>query len=167
MTRPIVHKPDPKLDLVLEHVVEVPKELVWLAWTTPEHLKKWFTPVPWQTVDCEIDLRPGGHFRTVMRGPEGQQFDNSGCYLEIVENEKLVWTGALGPGYRPRAATSTPGDSFLMTAVIALESLGQYTKYTALVIHGDEAARRQHEQMGFHEGWGKALDQLVAVARKM
>jgi uncharacterized protein YndB with AHSA1/START domain len=46
MTSPIVHRPDPKLDLVLERVVDVPKELVWRAWTIPEHLKKWFTPVP-------------------------------------------------------------------------------------------------------------------------
>jgi uncharacterized protein YndB with AHSA1/START domain len=167
MTSPIVHRADPKLDLVLERVVDVPKELVWRAWTTPEHLKKWFTPVPWQTVDCEIDLRPGGIFRTVMRGPEGQEFDNAGCYLEIVENTKLVWTGALGPGYRPRPATGVPGDSFLMTAVISLESLGKQTKYTALVIHGDEDARQKHEKMGFHSGWGKALDQLVAHAKKM
>ena len=167
MTRPIIHQPDPKLDLVLERVVDVPKELVWAAWTTPEHLKKWFTPVPWQTVDCEIDLRPGGIFRTVMRGPEGQEFSNAGCYLEIVENEKLVWTGALGPGYRPRPSHPMPGNPFLMTAVISLESLGTQTKYTALVIHGDEGARQQHEQMGFHTGWGKALDQLVAVAKQM
>jgi uncharacterized protein YndB with AHSA1/START domain len=167
MTRPIIHRPDPKLDLVLERVVDVPKELVWMAWTMPEHLKKWFTPVPWRTVDCEIDLRPGGIFHTVMRGPEGQEFSNTGCYLEIVENEKLVWTGALGPGYRPRPAAATPGDSFLMTAVISLESIGNETKYTALVIHGDESARKKHEQMGFHDGWGKALDQLVEVAKKM
>jgi len=167
MIRPIVHQPDPKLDLVLERVVDVPRELVWKAWTQPEHLKKWFTPVPWQTVDCEIDLRPGGIFRTVMRGPEGQEFDNRGCYLEIVANEKLVWTGALGPGYRPRPATTTDAASFLMSAVITLESVGAGTRYTALVIHGDEQARRRHEQMGFHEGWGKALDQLVAAARTM
>jgi uncharacterized protein YndB with AHSA1/START domain len=167
MTRPIVHKPDPKLDLVLERVVDVPKELVWLAWTRPEHLKKWFTPVPWQTVDCEIDLRPGGIFRTVMRSPEGQEFPNAGCFLEIVENEKLVWTGALGPGYRPRPSARTPADPFLMTAVISLESLGARTRYTALVIHGDEESRKKHEQMGFHDGWGKALDQLVAMAKGM
>ena len=54
-----------------------------------------------------------------------------------------------------------------MTAVISLESLGERTKYTALVIHGDEDARARHEQVGFHNGWGKALDQLVAVAHKM
>jgi uncharacterized protein YndB with AHSA1/START domain len=102
-----------------------------------------------------------------MRGPDGQEFSNAGCYLEIVENTKLVWTGALGPGYRPRPSHGAPAGSFLMTAIITLESLGQRTKYTALVLHGDEDARRQHEQMGFHDGWGKALEQLVALARNL
>lgn len=139
-----------------------------MAWTIPEHLKKWFTPVPWKTVDCEIDLRPGGMFRTVMRSPEGQEFPNVGCYLEIVENEKLVWTNALAPGYRPsNSPGAMPCDTFFFTAVIALEPRGNGTKYTALVIHGDEDARKKHEEMGFHDGWGKALDQLVAVAKNM
>src|SRR6266850_1118177 len=86
MTR-LIHQPDPRLDLVLERIIDVPQELVWAAWTTPEHLKHWFTPVPWKTVDCEIDLRPGGIFRTVMRSPEGQEFPNLGCYLEIIKKE--------------------------------------------------------------------------------
>ena len=97
------YKPDSKLDLVLERVVDVPPELVWAAWTRPEHIVKWFTPEPWTTVDCEIDLRPGGIFRTTMRSPEGRDFPNLGCYLEIIENEKLVWTDILLPGYRPAA----------------------------------------------------------------
>src|SRR3989441_7332368 len=101
MTQPMQHQPDPKLDLILERIVDVPPALVWMTWTTPEHVKKWFTPVPWTTVDCEIDLRPGGIFRTVMRSPEGQEFPNVGCYLEVVKDEKLVWTDALEPGYRP------------------------------------------------------------------
>src|SRR4051812_21279144 len=46
---------DPKTDLVLERVVDVAPELVWKAWTTPDDLKRWFTPAPWKTVDCEID----------------------------------------------------------------------------------------------------------------
>ena len=115
MTRTITHQLDPKLDLVLERVVDVPPELVWAAWTRPEYIKKWFTPVPWQTVDCEIDLRPGGIFRTVMRSPEGQEFPNSGCYLEVIENKKLVWTAALTAGYRPAKRAQRPavhrGDS--------------------------------------------------------
>src|SRR5712664_3591203 len=95
-----------KLDLVLERVVDVPREVVWAAWTTPEHVKKWFTPAPWTTTDCEIDLRPGGIFRTDMRSPEGQTFPNVGCFLEIVPNRKLVWTNALAPGYRPAVSSS-------------------------------------------------------------
>lgn len=57
MTRPIVFKTDPKLDLVLERIVDVPKELVWLAWTTPEHIKKWFTPAPWTTIARSISAQ--------------------------------------------------------------------------------------------------------------
>ena len=154
------YKPDPKLDLVLERIVDVPRELVWNAWTQPEHIKKWFTPAPWTTVECEIDLRPGGIFRTVMRSPEGQDHDNAGCYLEIVKNEKLVWTDALAPGFRPKA-------NAFMTAIIALEPHGSGTKYTAIVLHKDEEDRSKHEKMGFHEGWGKALEQLVALAKTM
>ena len=166
MTQPIIHQPDPKLDLVLERIVDVPPDLVWTAWTTPEHLKKWFTPAPWTTVDCEIDLRPGGIFRTVMRSPEGQSFPNVGCYLEVVKNERLVWTSALEPGYRPsRPSAAPPGCSFVFTAVISLEQLGNRTKYTALVIHGDPESRKKHEEMVFHEGWGAALDQLITVVK--
>ena len=163
MSRSITHKPDPKLDLVLERVVDVPPNLVWAAWTTPEYVKKWFTPAPWQTVDCEIDLRPGGIFRTVMRSPEGQDFPNVGCYLEVIENEKLVWTAALKPGYRPQNAW----EGFVFTAVILLEPHGAGTKYTAIAIHGDEDGAKKHADMGFTHGWGKALDQLVAFAKTM
>lgn len=155
---------DPKLDLVLERVVDVPRELVWRAWTMPEHLMKWFTPAPWKTVECDIDLRPGGAFRTVMQSPEGEKFPNVGCYLEVVPNEKLVWTDALLPGYRP--AARAPGE-LLMTAVVLLEPHGAGTRYTAIALHRDQAGRKKHEEMGFHEGWGAALDQLVALVKRM
>jgi uncharacterized protein YndB with AHSA1/START domain len=123
-------------------------------------LKQWFAPAPFSTVECEIDLRPGGIFRAVMRSPEGQNYPVSGCYLEIVKNEKLVWTDALNAGYRP---SQNP----FFTAVITLETHGQGTKYTALAIHKDEAGRKKHEDMGFHGGWSKCLDQLVALAKMM
>ena len=79
--------PDPRFDLVLERVVDVPRELVWKAWTTPEILMRWFTPAPWSTIACELDLRPGGIFHTVMRSPEGEDFPNAGCVLEVVDQE--------------------------------------------------------------------------------
>jgi uncharacterized protein YndB with AHSA1/START domain len=165
MTRSNIHL-DPKLDLVLERTVDVPRELVWQAWTRPEHLKKWFCPRPWTTTECEIDLRPGGIFRTVMRSPEGEETPVVGCYLEIIENEKLVWTNALLPGYRPSNDTSFPGcGSIPFTGVVLLEPHGQGTKYTAMAIHADPAGMRKHAELGFHEGWGTALDQLVEVAK--
>jgi uncharacterized protein YndB with AHSA1/START domain len=145
-----------------EVVQPVPPNLVWRAWTTPEYVKQWFTPAPWQTVDCEINLRPGGIFRTVMRSPNGQESRNTGCYLEVIENHKLVWTTALGSGYRPPYASSVP----LFTVMILLQPHGTGTKYTAIAIHGDEKEAEKHAKMGFHDGWGKALDQLVTLVRK-
>lgn len=157
---------NPQLDLMLERVIDVPRELVWLAWTTPEKLMPWFCPLPWKTVECEIDLRIGGRFYTVMQSPEGQHFQNSGCYLEVIENEKLTWTNALEPGFRPANPPETsPGhecSEFLMTATIMLEAHGKGTKYTALIQHANAEACITHAKMGFEEGWGTCLDQLVA-----
>lgn len=160
---------NPKLDLVLERVIDVPRELVWAAWTQPEHIKKWFTPAPWETVDCEIDLRPGGVFRTVMRSPEGQDFPHLGCYLEIIPNEKLVWTSALGPGYRPLIRETGTGncDELYFTGVVALEAQGNKTKYTAIALHGDEASSKKHADLGFQDGWSAALDQLVTLVKTL
>jgi uncharacterized protein YndB with AHSA1/START domain len=154
---------DPALDLVLERDVDVPPELVWKAWTTPELLKQWFTPRPYETPECEIDLRPGGAFRTVMRSPEGEEFDNVGCYLEIVPDQKLSWTSALAPGYRPGGDDELP-----MTAIIELQPNGSGgTRYRAIAIHRDEDGRKRHEDMGYEEGWGAALEQLVEVVRAL
>jgi uncharacterized protein YndB with AHSA1/START domain len=153
-------KPDPKLDLVLERVVDVPRELVWAAWTKPEHMVHWFAPKPWTTTHCEIDLRPGGILNFTMRSPEGKDFPNIGCVLEVVPQERLVWTDALLPGYRP---SQKP----FFTAIIALEKQGKGTRYTATAIHRDEAGRKQHEEMGFHQGWSQCLDQLVAYSKTM
>ena len=87
MTTPPI---DPTRDLILERHVDVSPELVWKAWTEPEHIVKWFTPAPWKTVDCEIDLRPGGIFRTVMRSPAWLQ--RSGMeWLWRIKEEPALW----------------------------------------------------------------------------
>jgi len=151
--------PDPSSDLVLERVIDVPPELVWAAWTEPEHLTQWFTPAPWTTPEAEVDLRPGGIFRTVMRSPDGDVNDEAGCYLEVVPNRRLVWTAALGPGFRPNDFSE---GGFPFTAEITLEPDGDGTRYTARVMHATSADRDAHAEMGFAEGWGAALDQLVA-----
>jgi uncharacterized protein YndB with AHSA1/START domain len=149
---------DPELDLLLEREIDVRPDLVWAAWTTPEHLKKWFSPKPFETIECEIDLRPGGLFRTVMRSPEGEDFENVGTYLEVEPPERLVWTTVLGPGFRPKSAVDLP-----ITAVISLAPTSSGTRYSALVMHGQTDICSRHADMGFHQGWGTALDQLVAT----
>ncbi len=153
---------DPSRDLFFERIVAVPRQHIWKAWTEPEHLKPWFCPLPWKTIACEIDLRPGGVFRTVMLSPEGEEFSNLGTYLEIVDNQRLVWTNALAPGFRPTLMAT--GD-FAMTAIIQLADQGKDTKYSATVLHATTAACEQHKAMKFEEGWGKALDQLVSMVK--
>jgi len=151
-------RPDPKLDLVLERVVDVPVQPLWIAWTTPKHVMKWFCPLPWKVTEARIDLRPGGTFRTLMKGPEGQEVPHQGCFLEVVKYKRLVWTDVLLAGYRP---STKP----FITAIITFEARGKKTKYTAMALHKDEATRAEHEKMGFSEGWGMATDQLVALAK--
>jgi uncharacterized protein YndB with AHSA1/START domain len=155
---------DPRFDLRLEKIVDVAPNVIWKAWTTPEILVKWFCPRPWLTLECEIDLRPGGMFRTVMQSPEGQRFPNLGCYLETITNRRLAWTNAMLPGYRPNVV----GDSstgFLFTAIVSMEPHNHGTKYVAVAKHKDETDCKKHSDMGFEQGWSICLDQLLEVVR--
>jgi uncharacterized protein YndB with AHSA1/START domain len=158
---------DPELDLSFERIVDVPPERVWEAWTKADLVKQWLCPRPWQTVVCEIDLRPGGKFNTVMRSPEGKEFPGRGCYLEILPNNRLVWTNALLPGFRPAPTTETEDIccSFAFTGIVSLSPHVDGTRYSAVILHADKAARERHASMGFEEGWGKALDQMIAMIK--
>jgi uncharacterized protein YndB with AHSA1/START domain len=143
-------------DLVLERFVDVPPAKVWEAWTTPEILMKWFTPHPWKTKSVELDLRPGGKFNSVMLSPEGQEFPNNGCVLEVVPGKKLVFTDTVHENFRPSANP-------FMTAIVEIIPEGKGTRYRATALHKDEETKKKHEEMGFHHGWGAALDQMVAL----
>jgi len=148
------------LDLVLTREIDAPASLLWQAWTTPEHLMKWWSPAPVMTTECEMDVRPGGIFRTLMVTPDGTEYPTLGCFLETVENQRLTFTDALQAGFRP---ASRP----FFTATITLEDLGGKTRYTAHAFHKDAADRLAHEQMGFYDGWGTALNQLVTLVESM
>lgn len=156
-------------DLVLERTLDAPLDLVWKAYTHPEHLKRWFAPRPYEISECELELKPGGIFRIRMVGPDG--FDtghgNPGCVLEVVEREKLTWTSALGPGYRP-AEMGDGCESFPMTAVITFaDASNGKTAYKAVALHKDMADRDMHEKMGFQDGWGTTANQLEELARSL
>ena len=158
------------LDLVLERTLDAPIDLVWKAYTDPDHLKRWFAPRPYEITECELDLRPGGIFRIRMVGPDG--FDtghgNAGCVLEVVDGEKFSWTSALGPGFRPAEMAETGCESFPMTAIVTFGDAGDgKTAYRAVALHKDAADREKHEQMGFHDGWGTVAGQLEEYAKQL
>lgn len=157
--------PDSRFDLLFHRDVPLAPERIWEAWTSPELLVQWFCPLPWKVVECEIDLRPGGIFRTVMQSPEGQTMpDNTGTYLLIEPNQRLVWTNALGPDFRPKPGDTHLGFFFVVDLRLAALPDGS-THYSALVMHQNETDRKAHADMGFEQGWGIALDQLVALMR--
>lgn len=152
---------DDSFDLVLEREVPCSVDHLWRGWTDAEMLKKWFTPAPWLTVEAEIDLRPGGIFRTVMQGPNGESGGGVGCVLIVEPLVRFAWTSALEPDFRPVVA---PADGFLFTAVIELASRPNGALYRATARHATLEDARIHAEMGFHAGWGAALDQLVALS---
>lgn len=160
-TRADTHaEPGPR-DLTLTREIDAPPALVWSAWTDPEHLAKWWAPKPLTTVVEALDLRPGGAFRTVMRDPKGAEHPVDGAFLEVVENERIVFTDALAAGYRP-------AENPFMTAIITLDARPDGgTTYTAYVLHKSVADREKHERMGFHEGWGTCVTQLAALVREL
>ncbi len=146
-------------ELVLVRETDVPREKLYAGWTRPELIVQWFTPKPWQTTSCEMELRPGGAFKTTMRSPEGQEFPNVGIFLEVVPNERLVFTDAYLPGWEPN-----PNQFF--TAIVTFETLPSgNTRYTARVRHWTKEASDKHAAMGFEPGWGAAFDQLVELMR--
>ena len=156
-------------DLVLERTLDAPVDLVWKAYTDPEHLKQWFAPKPYEISEIELDLTPGGVFRIRMVGPDG--FDTGhgtpGCVLEVIEGKKLAWTSALGPGYRPNEA-GEGCESFPMTAVISFADAGNgKTHYKAVALHKNVADKETHEKMGFHDGWGTTAGQLEELAKSL
>ena len=148
-------------ELVLARIIDAPREKVYRCWTDPKLMPQWFAPKPWETPKVEVDVRAGGSCLIVMRGPDGQEFPNRGVYLEVIENEKLVFTDAYTSAW-------VPSEKPFMTATVLLEDLGNgRTKYTATAVHWTAEDKKTHEEMGFHEGWGKCADQLAELLARM
>jgi uncharacterized protein YndB with AHSA1/START domain len=147
-------------ELVLTRLIDAPREKLFKCWTQPELMKQWFAPLPWTLPHAEVDLRTGGSSKIVMRSPEGQEFPSQGVYLEIVENEKIVFTDAYTEAW-------APSEKPFFTGIITFEDEGGKTRYTALARHWTVEDRKAHEEMGFHEGWGQCADQLAELAKKI
>lgn len=122
---------------------------------------QWFTPAPWKTTHAETDVRPGGSSYVVMQGPDGAEMPNRGVYLEVIENERPVFTDAYTSAWEP-------SENPFFTCILTFEDAGNgQTRYTARALHWTRENLEAHEKMGFHQGWGIATDQMTALARTL
>jgi uncharacterized protein YndB with AHSA1/START domain len=160
MTGTLEVAPTVNRELVINRLIDAPREKVYRAWTEPKLLKQWFAPLPYTTPVAEVEVRTGGANLMVMRGPDGKDLPLPGVYLEVVKNERLVFTDAYTKAWEP-------SEKPFMTVVLTFEDVGGKTNYTARVLHWTVADRETHEKMGFHEGWGQCTDQLEALVAKL
>lgn len=149
--------PNPDTDLAFTRTLQAPRDLVWACWTDPKLIPRWFMPAPHKVEEVEIDLRPGGIFRTRMN-VDGHIMDDPGVVLDVCHTRRLVWTDAYRPGW---IMNPTP----FMTAIIRLsDAAGGGTTYDVLVRHASPEAKDTHDKMGFFDGWGTVADQLAVSA---
>lgn len=127
---PATATPAPASDreLVLTRLIDAPRAKLYRAWTEADLLTQWFAPLPYTTPVAELDVRPGGANRIVMRAPDGTDLPNHGVYLEVVPNERLVITDAYTRAWEP-------AEKPFMTVILTFEDEAGKTRYTARVLH--------------------------------
>jgi len=147
----------PELDLTVSRIIRARRAAVWTAWADPARFERWWVPAPALCRVREMDLRPGGSFRTEI-SEDGGSFGPhiTGCFLAVDELERIVFTDALVAGWRPAEAA-------FVTSVITLVDHPDGTEYTATAMHRNRADRNQHEQLGFHDGWSAVVRQLAEL----
>jgi len=149
---------DPARDFAIERFIDAPPRLVWEALTKPEHIKEWYMPKAWGRVArTELDVRPGGIFAIDIVVGEGQEVPNLGCVLDVVPQQRLVWTSMLFPGYRPAVFDDIP-----ITAIMTMQAEGSGTRYVFTALHRSEADCETNKSSGFYQGTEIAIDQFTA-----
>lgn len=140
-----IHAGNLKPTLTIQRRFKAPARLVYMAWTNPEHMLRWWATKDAKTIRAEADLRVGGGFRVAFTTPDGATHDVSGEYLEIVPEKRLVFTWAW---------ITTPERESQVTVTFKDEG-----EKTLLTLHHekffDQTARDNHET-----GWTEALDNL-------
>ena len=152
-------------ELVIERVFDAPLELVWKAWTEPEHMMRWWGPKGYTAPACEIDFRVGGKYFNCMRSPEGQDYWSTGVYREIVPLERIVATDSFADEH----GNVVPATHYGMTAemplemlvTVTFEDLGGKTKLT--LRHAGLPAEMRTDA---GQGWSESLDKLAQSLRE-
>ena len=143
--------PAAEREVVISRVFDAPARLLFVAHTTPAHLTRWFGPPGWTLTRCEVDFRIGGQLRLAMTGHDGVEGPTfSGTYLEIVPDQKIVYTGAF----------DTPGAE-AMTTTITFAEQGNQTTLTIRTLFASVAMKNEHLGQGYARSWTSILDQLA------
>jgi uncharacterized protein YndB with AHSA1/START domain/DNA-binding transcriptional ArsR family regulator len=159
-TRVTVAATNPELDLSISRVIKAPRSVVWSAWTERESFEQWWVPAPARCRVVEMDLRPGGSFITQISDAGGDfRTHMTCCFLAVDDRERIVFADALVGGWRPAVHP-------FMTAIITLRDHPQGTEYVATALHRTFADRREHEGMGFYDGWRTVTEQLAELAER-
>jgi uncharacterized protein YndB with AHSA1/START domain len=160
-------------DFVISRVFAAPRELVWRAWTDPAHLSRWWGPAEFTNPVCEMDLRPGGAYRIVMRSPEGNEYPLTGNCVEVVPPERLVltmdtsghpdsWHKLINPHHKTGENAAGP-----MVQTIMFENVDGKTKVTVRTRFESSTIRDGMLKVGMNEGWSQSLDRLGDVLGRM
>jgi uncharacterized protein YndB with AHSA1/START domain len=138
-------------EIVMTRVFDAPRSMVYDAFTRPELLKRWFGPRGWSLEVCEIDLRVGGKWRFVLRGPDGAEMGMSGVYRELVPPERSVHVERFD---------DYPGES-LVTAVLVEK--GGKTTMTATILYESQEIRDAVIRSGMEHGAAESYDKLAEM----
>jgi uncharacterized protein YndB with AHSA1/START domain len=145
----------PAFELVLERLIDAPRERVWKAWADPEQIKLWFAPRPLTLSVKTMDLRTGGSFAMTMHEPGGKNHAFGGRYVEVVAPERIVWTGEFPYG---------PKDQMRTTVEFVAE--GKKTRVKVRQILTVLTPETAPHAQGAKQGWTMTLDQLAETAEK-
>ena len=148
-------------ELSITRFIDAPPATVYRVYT--ERTAEWWAPKPWKSGVVAQELRSGGRSSIDMEGPNGEKHPGEGVYLEVVPNEKIVFTNAFTSGWQPKTGMDSDCD-FGMVAIMTFEPEGSGTRYTARVRHWNEEAKKAHEAMGFQDGWTMVAGQLAELA---
>jgi uncharacterized protein YndB with AHSA1/START domain len=132
--------------------IPAPPAAVFAAWTQPERIMQWFGPYGMTAPEAEVDLRPGGFHRTLMRDAEGKDYPNRMEIDEVAAPHRLVL----------RVADDSCGPLVGATGTLLFEAEGEGTRLSVTWRHPTPEMRAAHEEMGFVKGWGETLDKLTA-----
>lgn len=161
MDRESLTTPPPGSILVIEREFDAPRERVWMAWTDPELVKRWWGPKGFTAPVCRISLRVGGAYFFCMRSPQGKDYCNTGFYREIAPFERLAATNSFADEKGNIVSATSygmgPGFAREMLQTVTFEELGGKTKLT--LSHAGIPPGRDMENA--REGWGQSFDKLA------